>query len=243
MSATMPAPPDGSIPAIVSTTGLSLLIARTEPTDSRKTTRSYRKTFFSIIECDAANRQHRKICEIARHLSQFVQTLRWTIRTLRIRFKHRTKDDEISATISRCPRFRNRMRRYANQKFRPTHFTHHSRRQRNRRQMHTVRTSSARNVETIINQHARRAATRNLYRARNEFVEHTRRQVLFADLKEWDLAKYSEIDEMQDKSVVERFRVGLAGRRAVGYRVQNRAWQVERHHVWAAASRSDSATP
>src|SRR6185295_17518640 len=110
ISATIPAPPDGSRPAIVSTTGLSTtglsttglsttglsidtsnhlnhrrhLLRITQQPYRSDTTRASVETRSDVVEGDATNRNDRKPAQFARNLLQSFQSLRLTKFTLRL---------------------------------------------------------------------------------------------------------------------------------------------------------------
>lgn len=90
--------------------------------------------------------------------------------------------------------------------------------------MNTIRARGECDVETVVDQQLRRTAARDLCRARNEFVEHSRGQVLFTNLKERKLRSYRAFGQIQDAIEIVIVRSCLTRRRAARYRVQD--WAV-----------------
>src|ERR1700754_1234251 len=100
MSATMPAPPDGSIPAMVSTTGLSCWIERIEQPDSRDAACACRETTLRITERDAADCYHGKALQFTCNLLEFIQPLRWAIDALRFSFEDGAEHGKVCAAVA-----------------------------------------------------------------------------------------------------------------------------------------------
>src|SRR5919106_5592815 len=96
MSATIPAPPEGSSPAIVSTTGLVI-----EQPYCGHATCARIKTFTGVVEVNTTNRQHRKTLQSARNVAKFFQSLRLAESSLRFRLKHRTENGKVCSICSR----------------------------------------------------------------------------------------------------------------------------------------------
>lgn len=90
--------------------------------------------------------------------------------------------------------------------------------------MNAIRACGECDVETVVDQQLRRTAACDLCRARDEFVEHSRAQVLFTNLKERDLRSYRTFGEMKNAIEVVVVRSCCVLRRAVRYRVQD--WAV-----------------
>src|SRR5690242_309673 len=102
MSATIPAPPDGSRPAIVNTTGRALgfefisdsldnlrqALRVTQQSYRSNTARTRRETFPNVLNSDSADRNDRKAAQFFRYLAELFQSLRWSKGTLRFSFKH-----------------------------------------------------------------------------------------------------------------------------------------------------------
>jgi hypothetical protein len=139
----------------------------------RNSTRTGRNARTEVLACDAANRDDRKLTEIARNFSQLIQTLRFTERTLRLRIEDWTEDYKVSTRIARRTRLCERVSRNTNQKLRPANLSDNIRPQRVRRQMHTIRSCAARNIDAIIYKHTRRRPARDLNRLNSEIVKHS----------------------------------------------------------------------
>src|SRR5688572_1264379 len=120
MSATTPAPPEGSRPAIVSTTGLFI-----EQPYRRHSTGPRVKTFEHVLEVDTADRHHRKPRQCRRDFAKFFESLRRAESALRCSVKHWTKDDEIRASCPCVQSTFNGMRRYPDQKILTAETAHH----------------------------------------------------------------------------------------------------------------------
>lgn len=90
--------------------------------------------------------------------------------------------------------------------------------------MNAIGACGKRDVETIVDQQPGQTAARDLCRTRDEFVENSRAQVLFANLKERNLRSYSSFRQVKDANEIIVVRSCLTLRRAARYRVQD--WAV-----------------
>ena len=95
--------------------------------------------------------------------------------------------------------------------------------------MNTIRASGECDVETVVNQQPRRTAARDLCGARDQFVEHSRAQVLFTNLKERDLRSYRSFGQLKDTREAGVGRSCLTRCRAARYRVEDWSLLAERH--------------
>src|SRR5215216_946372 len=115
------------------------------------------------------------------------------------------------------------MRGNSDQKLRTINLPHHIRRQRARRQVHAIRTRGASDVGTVVHEQSCLAAASNLSRPTYQIVKHTRGQRLLANLKQRHLSLDSSTNQPQ------YVRSCLRSRLTARYRINDRAWKVERH--------------
>lgn len=90
--------------------------------------------------------------------------------------------------------------------------------------MNAIRTGGECDVETVVDQQPRQTTARDLCRARGQFVENSRAQILFTNLQERELRGYGSFGQVKDAQEVVVVRSCLTLRRAVRYRVQD--WAV-----------------
>ncbi len=99
--------------------------------------------------------------------------------------------------------------------------------------MHTISAGGPRDVETIVDEQARRRAVCNGSRARRQFVKNSRGECFLTYLNEGESGGYGCFDEPQDVYEAGIFRSCLRRRLAGRYRVSDRECNLERHVLQA----------
>lgn len=155
-----------------------------EKPDCRDARRAALQDFTEVCEVDTADGQHRNPRCLA-YLRQVLSSERRAILALRGRVVNRAIDDKIRSAIFRVLNFSQGVCRDADQKILSAHNSSNLRRRQGiDPQVNAVRARGQRDIEAVVDQHARAVWAGDGNRPLHEIAQRTCAQIFFADLNE-----------------------------------------------------------